>query len=148
MARADSVQPMTRRVPEMPAAALEYLETYALATLATARGDGTIHAVTVGLTWDDEAQLARVITFEGSQKVRNVERTGYAAVSQFDGPRQLTFEGPARVVRDPHAVAEAERRYAARYRTPRPNPQRVVIEIAVTRVLGVASFLRDASPAR
>ena len=33
-------------------------------------------------------------------------------------------------------VAEAERRYAERYRTPRPNPERVVIEITVNRLLG------------
>jgi hypothetical protein len=37
---------------------------------------------------------------------------------------------------DPASVAEAERRYAARYRPPRPNPARVALEITVTRVLG------------
>jgi F420H(2)-dependent biliverdin reductase len=43
------------------------------------------------------------------------------------------------VVRDdPASVAEAERRYALRYRQPRPNPERVVIEIAVRRALGQA----------
>jgi F420H(2)-dependent biliverdin reductase len=31
---------------------------------------------------------------------------------------------------------EAERRYAERYRPPRPNPDRVVIEITVTGLLG------------
>jgi hypothetical protein len=36
-------------------------------------------------------------------------------------------------------VARAERRYAARYREPRPNPDRVVIEIVVNRVLGNAA---------
>ena len=33
-------------------------------------------------------------------------------------------------------VADAERRCAARYRPPRPNPSRVVVEIRVTNVLG------------
>ena len=37
---------------------------------------------------------------------------------------------------DPQSVRDAEQRYAARYRVPRANPQRVVIEIAVDRVLG------------
>jgi len=37
-------------------------------------------------------------------------------------------------------VAEAERRYAGRYRQPRPNPARVVIEVSITRVLGSSRF--------
>ncbi len=37
---------------------------------------------------------------------------------------------------DPQAVADAERRYALRYRVPTPNPERVVIEITVYRLLG------------
>jgi hypothetical protein len=39
---------------------------------------------------------------------------------------------------DPERVREAERRYAKRYKEPRVNPQRVVIEIAITKVLGNA----------
>jgi hypothetical protein len=39
---------------------------------------------------------------------------------------------------DPERVAEAVRRYAERYRQPRENPERVVIEITVTKVLGNA----------
>ncbi len=58
------------------------------------------------------------------------------AVSQVDRARWSTLEGIAVVREDPESVADAEARYAARYRTPRPNPERVVIEIAVTRVLG------------
>jgi hypothetical protein len=45
------------------------------------------------------------------------------------------------VNRDPDAVRDAEVRYAQRYRTPQPNPQRVVIEVLVKRVLGSASLL-------
>jgi hypothetical protein len=37
---------------------------------------------------------------------------------------------------EPEQVADAEHRYAARYKPPRPNPARVVLEITVTRVLG------------
>jgi hypothetical protein len=59
-----------------------------------------------------------------------------AAVSQVDGRRWCTLEGTAVVKDDAESVAEAERRYAERYRQPRPNPERVVIEITVTRVLG------------
>lgn len=116
--------------------ALEFLSEYHLATLTTLRKDGTPHVVAVGFTWDGAGEVARIITFEGSQKTLNVERGGYAVVSQVDGGRWLTLEGPARVARDRDAVTEGERRYAARYREPRPNPRRVVIEIAVERVMG------------
>ncbi|MFZ5871941.1 MAG: acyltransferase, partial [Actinomycetota bacterium] len=44
--------------------------------------------------------------------------------------------GWATVTDDPAAVADAERRYAERYRTPRPNPERVVVRIEVDTVLG------------
>lgn len=111
-----------------------------LATLATKRTDGTPHVVAVGFTWDAEAGVARVITRDGSQKVRNAERGEYGAVTQIDGARWLTLEGPARVLRDAESVRDAENRYAQRYRTPRENPQRVVIEITVNRVLGSQSL--------
>jgi F420H(2)-dependent biliverdin reductase len=109
-----------------------------LGTLSTTRDDGTVHVCAVGFTWDGDATLVRVITNDGSQKVRNVERTGRAAVAQVDGGRWLSLEGPARITRDPEAVAEAVVRYTARYQEPRPNPARVAIEITVERVLGRA----------
>lgn len=93
----------------------------------------------VGVTFDPEAGIARVISSAGSKKVRNVRAAGPGAriaVSQVDGRRWCTLEGTALVKDDPQSVAEAERRYAERYRTPRPNPERVVIEITVTRVMG------------
>jgi PPOX class probable F420-dependent enzyme len=111
-----------------------------LGTLATTRPDGTPHLVPVGVTFDAGTMLARVITSAGSRKARLVAAAGPAgvpvAVCQVDGRRWVTVEGTATVSAEPAAVAEAERRYAARYRTPRPNPERVVIEIAVRRVMG------------
>jgi F420H(2)-dependent biliverdin reductase len=107
-----------------------------LATLVTLRRDGTPHVVPVGVTLDLDAGVARVICSGGSQKARNVERTGLAAVSQVDGRRWSTLEGAAAVRADPDAVADAVARYARRYREPRVNPARVVIEIEVRRVLG------------
>ena len=130
------------RTPEnIGSAALDFLGERHLASLATLRPDGTPHVVAVGFTYDPDSGLARVITREGSQKVRNAERGGYAAVTNVDGPRWLTLEGPATVHRDRERVAEAERRYAQRYREPKPNPERVVIEIDVQRVLGSHSLL-------
>lgn len=123
-------------------AALDFLATRHLATLTTLRADGTPHVVAVGFTWDDEAGLARVITNRPSQKVRNARRTGYAALTQLDGPRWLTLEGPAEVLEDEASVADAVERYAGRYRQPQPNPERVVIQVKVQRVLGLQTFQR------
>jgi PPOX class probable F420-dependent enzyme len=109
-----------------------------LGTLSTTRRDGTLHVCAVGFTWDADAAVVRVITNDGSQKVRNVERSGRAAVGQVDGGRWLSLEGPARVARDAEAVAEAVARYTERYQEPRPNDHRVAIEITVERVLGRA----------
>ncbi|HVL84440.1 MAG TPA: TIGR03618 family F420-dependent PPOX class oxidoreductase [Pseudonocardia sp.] len=108
-----------------------------LATLVTLRADGSPHAVPVGVTLDLDAGIARVICSRGSQKARNAARGGRAAVSQVDGRRWSTLEGEVTLRTEPDAVADAERRYGARYREPRPNPERVVLEIAVTRVLGL-----------
>ncbi|MBM4476276.1 TIGR03618 family F420-dependent PPOX class oxidoreductase [Rhodococcus hoagii] len=109
-----------------------------LATVTTLRKDGSPHVVAVGFTWDPDNRIARIITNDTSQKARNADRGGYAAVSQVDGGRWLTLEGPARVLSDAASVAEGVERYAARYRTPRENPTRVVIEISVQRVMGSA----------
>ncbi|WP_062437501.1 PPOX class F420-dependent oxidoreductase [Herbidospora daliensis] len=106
-----------------------------LCTLTTLRADGTPHVVPVGVTLDGD--VARVITYSTSQKVRNVQNGGgRVAVCQVDGARWSTLEGVATVNDDPEAVALAVRLYAARYREPKPNPLRVVIEIKITRELG------------
>lgn len=110
-----------------------------LATLVTLRSDGRPHVVPVGVTLDLDVEppVARVICGGGSVKARNAAARGVAAVSQVDGRRWSTLEGDAVVRTEPAAVADAERRYALRYRPPRPNPERVVLEIAVRRVLGM-----------
>ncbi len=106
-----------------------------LASLTTLRRDGTPHVVPVGFTWDADAAVVRVITDGASLKAKNVRRHGYASVCQVDGARWITLEGPATVRADKPSVHDAERRYEARYRPPRVNPTRVVIEIRVARVL-------------
>jgi PPOX class probable F420-dependent enzyme len=115
---------------------LEFWRERRLCSLTTLRPDGTPHVVPVGATLDPVAGLVRVITSRTSRKVSYVRATPNVAVCQFEGRQWCTVEGRATVNADPTAVAEAERRYAERYRTPRPNPRRIVLEIAVTRILG------------
>ena len=107
--------------------------------LSTPRPDGTPHLVPVGATYDPTTRIARIIASAGSKKVRNLRAAGpgaRVAVSQAEGRRWCTLEGTAVVRDDPESVADAERRYAERYKTPRVNPNRVVIEITVTRAMG------------
>ena len=118
---------------------LAFLTERHLATLTTLRPDGTPHVVPVGVTYDPATRTARVITSGGSAKARHVrEGAGRVAVCQVDGRRWLTLEGTAVVRDDAAAVADAVARYAVRYRQPRPNPERVVIDISVDRILGNA----------
>lgn len=111
-----------------------------LSTLTTLRPDGTPHVVPVGATFDPQHLLARVIASRSSRKVRNVlaygPDGGPAALCQVHGAQWATLEGRALIRTGAAAVAEAERRYAERYRPPRCNPERVVIEIDVTRAMG------------
>jgi PPOX class probable F420-dependent enzyme len=118
---------------------LEFLTERHLATLTTLRPDGSPHVVPVGVTYDAETRTARVITSGTSAKARHV-RAGQprVAVCQVEGRRWVTLEGSAVVRDDPAAVADAVARYAERYRQPRENPARVVLEISVDRVLGNA----------
>jgi F420H(2)-dependent biliverdin reductase len=108
--------------------------------LATTSPDGTPHVVAVGATIDRESGLARVIARIRSKKVRNVIAAGEGgarvAVTAHEGRRWSTLQGLGVVYADSERVAEAERRYAQRYHVPRPNPERVVIEIAVDHLLG------------
>lgn len=123
---------------------LAFLTERHLATLTTLRADGAPHVVPVGFTYEPATRQARVITSGDSVKARNAARASagsanipnVAALCQVDRARWLTLSGPIRVIRDPESVADAERRYAERYRQPRENPRRVVLVMDVTRMLG------------
>ncbi|MER8083572.1 pyridoxamine 5'-phosphate oxidase family protein [Streptomyces sp. NPDC014724] len=122
---------------------LAFWREHHLCTLTTLRPDGTPHVAPVGVTYDPEAGLARIITSKGRRKVANVLAAGpdgaRVAVCQVDRRRWATLEGRATVRTEPEVVADAVRRYAERYgRTPSPNPDRVVMEIALDRALGRA----------
>jgi PPOX class probable F420-dependent enzyme len=121
--------------------ALAFLTERHLAMLTTLRVDTSPHVVAVGFTFDPKTHIARVITTGGSQKAVNAERGGVAVLSQVDGARWLSLEGRASVNREVAAVRDAELRYAQRYRTPRVNPRRVVIEVQIERVLGSSDLL-------
>jgi F420H(2)-dependent biliverdin reductase len=121
--------------------ALAFLTERHLAMLTTLRADNSPHVVAVGFTFDPKTHIARVITTGGSQKAVNADRGGVAVLSQVDGARWLSLEGRASVNKDVDAVRDAELRYAQRYRTPRVNPRRVVIEVHIERVLGSSDLL-------
>jgi F420H(2)-dependent biliverdin reductase len=71
----------------------------------------------------------------------NAQERGVAVLSQVDGARWLSLEGKSSVNTETDAVRDAELRYAQRYRTPRVNPKRVVIEVRIERVLGSSDLL-------
>lgn len=107
-----------------------------LCTVTTLRADGGISVVPMGVALDADRRLAWAITSAGSQKAVNLARDPRIAVCQVDGRRWATLEGNAEVHDEPEVVAEAVERYARRYRTPRPNPTRVALRIALERVIG------------
>ena len=110
-----------------------------LATLSTLSANGSIHSVPVGFTLHDGT--AFVITTRASQKVLNARRSGHATICQVEGAGWITLVGHAEVLDDPESIALAVTRYAARYRQPRVNPERVAIAVRVERMLGSASFV-------
>lgn len=123
----------------LPESVLEFLTVRHLATLTTLYSDGAPHVVPVGFTFEASTRLARVITSGGSVKACNVSRVGaVAALCQVDGGRWLTLSAPISVLSDAEAVADAEQRYAQRYRVPKVNPARVVLMMQVEKILGRA----------
>ncbi|MBB5836964.1 TIGR03618 family F420-dependent PPOX class oxidoreductase [Kribbella italica] len=133
---------MSGPLSDQSSAFVEFWTERHLCVLSTVRKDGSVHSTPVGVTVDFEAGVARVICSGTSHKARVVRAAGAegaaVAVAQVDGRKWSSLEGRAVVRDDPAEVADAERRYAERYKQPRVNPQRVVLEIAVTKVLGNA----------
>jgi PPOX class probable F420-dependent enzyme len=111
-----------------------FLSDHHLATLSTIGRNGRIHVVAVGYTVDKG--IVRIITSDGSQKVRNIERDARATVAQVSGPQWLSIAGAAVIERDSGAVEHAVALYAERYRQPRFNPRRVVIRLTPDHVMG------------
>lgn len=135
---------MARSPIDLDDADLDFLAERHLGTLTTLRADGRPHVVAIAFSFDPATGTARIISNAASQKIRNVERTGWAVVAQVDGPRWLSLEGPAVVERDPGAVAEAVAGFERRYRPTSENPRRVAIAISVERILGRATVSRPA----
>lgn len=127
---------MARSVSELTEADRAFLVERHLATLTTFRADGSAHVVPVCFTFDESSGLVRMITSADSQKAINSRDRERGVVCQVDGGRWLTLEGSTSVSDDPDRVGEGERRHVVRYKPPRENPRRVVIELTVDRVLG------------
>lgn len=123
----------------LSALGLEFVRERHLATLSTVRTEGRLHVVAVGFTW--HGGLVRIITSRRSQKVLNALRDGRGAVGQVDGARWLSLSGAITMRDEPDEVRLAERLYAERYRTPRPNPERVVLVIEPDALLGSAGLV-------
>ena len=123
----------------LPAEALEFLTERHLATLSLVTPDSSLHVTPVGFSWDNDTQIARVITFAGAKKVRLLEAASSldAALGQVDGGRWFSLHGRATVTADPKVNADAEQRYAARYRPPGDRgADRRTIEIQVSKIVG------------
>ncbi|MER5279829.1 pyridoxamine 5'-phosphate oxidase family protein [Streptomyces sp. NPDC002809] len=125
----------------LPTFAGEFLALPRTAVLTTIRPDGTPHLAPVRFTFDASTGLARVTTRAGARKARHVSAGGAAArvaLCQVDGFRWITLEGRAVVTDDLVRLAEAVRRYTARYRTAPPAPPDLtVMEITVDRFLSL-----------
>lgn len=126
---------------DFPASLLEFWTERHLCTLTTLRADGRPHVTPVGVALDLEGRCAWVITSAASRKALNVAADPRVAACQVDGRRWATLEGRAEVLTDRESVARAEEQYAARYRTPRPNPTRVTLRIEVDRFVHSSDFV-------
>ena len=111
-----------------------------LCTVTTPRPDGTLHVTPMGVVLDPEHRRAWGVTSRGSVKARNLAAAGedgqVVAIGSVDGRWWASAEGRAVVSDDLDVLAEAERRYAERYRAPRPNPDRVAVRVELSRLLG------------
>lgn len=120
---------------DFPSPLLDFWSERHLCTLTTVRADGRPHVTPVGVALDLDWRCAWVITSRGSRKAVHAAADPRVAACQVDGRRWSTIEGLAEVRSDPSSVRRAEEQYAARYRTPRPNPSRVALRIEISRFM-------------
>ena len=66
---------------QLPDEVLSFMDERHLATLSLIDEQGQLHVSPVGFTWDNEHQIARVITFAEAKKVRIVEAQDQTTVS-------------------------------------------------------------------
>lgn len=117
---------------------LPFLAEFHVGLLSTNRPNGTLHVVAVGFTYDPHTRLAWSIGGRDSVKVRNIVAGSRGALSQVDGSRWLTLEGPARIVDDAEGIEEAHRRYRVRYPGHgTTDPGRVGIVVEVEQLMGI-----------
>lgn len=111
-----------------------------LATLSIPRLGSAPHVTPVGVTFDPDTAIARVITWSGAVKTRLLHASPGVpvAVCQVDGGRWLTLSGPAHISTDADEIEIAESMYAARYRPPKSRDDRTVVRISVESILGRA----------
>ncbi len=122
---------------ELSSEAIEFLNApRCIGTLGTVDAKGRPHAASVGYTYDHEARLVRIVTMPGSQKVRNIERTGYANLNQITGMMWLQVQGPTAVKSDPESLAAAYEAFAARYGRHHEGDVLIAVELRVERCLG------------
>ncbi len=129
---------MALSLEALPEAAIDFLAERRVATLSLPRPGAPPHVVPVAFTYDAALRRARVIGPGSTVKVRLIESGGSlaAAICQVDGHRWITLQGVARVRRDREVIDDAVAAFETRYRPAAPDPDRVVIEIAVDRALG------------
>lgn len=109
-----------------------------LATLTTLRPDGTPHTVPVApiVELSTGTPVVRILTSQTSRKVRNVRASPRVSLCEVEGRHWVTVEGLAHIRTDAAFVSAAEEAYAVRFRTPRPNADRVVLVIDVDSAMG------------
>ena len=120
--------------------ALAFVTDRHIATLSTMSPDGRIHVVAIGFSYRDG--VARIITGGGSRKVANLRADNRLSIAQFEGARWLTLQGTATIATSPEDVALGVELYSRRYRTPRENPERVVIVMTVEKIMGSGGMKR------
>ncbi|MEV8563828.1 pyridoxamine 5'-phosphate oxidase family protein [Streptomyces sp. NPDC051917] len=118
----------------------EFWSEYHVCTLTTLRPDCRPHVVPVGVTLNADAGIARIVTHKSKGKSptsRQHPREG--ARRRMPSGRRTLGDSGGHDRTDATTVDDAVTRYG---RTPAPDPERVVIEITIDRVVGHVDVLK------